>query len=166
MANGPQDLEDRQGFVRVAASAQLRADADRVAAMLADESPSWLGERMQGGPDHLRRYAVDLRLRVGGDTAGLTTFGKAAFLDVGSPVQTPDGWEVEIGWRASTAAPLFPVFAGRLLIGDGVLSLEGLYAPPGGVIGRVADRILLHVAANGTARWLLAEVDRAAMVAR
>jgi hypothetical protein len=43
------------------------------------------------------------------------------------------------------------------------MRIEGLYAPPGGVVGRVADRMLLHVAANGTARWLLREIDRAAV---
>jgi hypothetical protein len=31
------------------------------------------------------------------------------------------------------------------------------------VVGRVADRVILHVAANGTARWLLAEIDRASL---
>jgi hypothetical protein len=70
---------------------------------------------------------------------------------------------VEIGWRASRAAPLFPVFSGWLSIRPGELHLEGVYAPPGGVLGRVADRMLLHVAANGTARWLLGEIDRAAI---
>jgi hypothetical protein len=34
------------------------------------------------------------------------------------------------------------------------------------LVGRVADRMLLHVAANGTARWLLGEIDRAALAAR
>jgi hypothetical protein len=42
------------------------------------------------------------------------------------------------------------------------LSISGWYAPPGGVVGRAADRALLHIAAEGTARWLLGELDRAA----
>ena len=110
----------------------------------------------------MRRYEVDLRLRIGGEGAGLTTFRKAAFLDLGEACRTPTGWEAEISWRASTAAPLFPVFAGVLAIEPDELRIEGLYAPPGGVVGRVADRVLLHTAANGTARWLLNELDRAA----
>ena len=84
------------------------------------------------------------------------------YLDLGRPRRTPTGWEVEIGWRASSAAPLFPVFSGWLAIGPAELRIDGLYAPPGGVVGRVADRMLLHVAANATARWLLDEIDRAA----
>jgi hypothetical protein len=35
-----------------------------------------------------------------------------------------------------------------------------MYAPPGGAIGRLADRALLHLAASGTAKWLLHEIDR------
>ncbi|HJP71584.1 MAG TPA: hypothetical protein VJ975_07675 [Candidatus Limnocylindria bacterium] len=151
-----------EGFVRLVASVRLRSDPDRVAAALADGVP-WADERV-GHPEsgEIRRYEVDLRLRVGGESAALTTFSKAAYVDLGRPRRTPRGWEVEIGWRASSAAPLFPVFSGWLTIGPDELRIDGLYAPPGGVVGRVADRMLLHVAANATARWLLDEIDRAA----
>ena len=154
------DLPD--GFVRLVASVRLRSDPDRVAAVLAEGGP-WADERV----DHpesgeMRRFEVDLRLRVGGESAALTTFSKAAYVDLGRPRRTPTGWEVEIGWRASSAAPLFPVFSGWLAINPSELRVDGIYAPPGGVVGRVADRMLLHVAANATARWLLDEIDRAA----
>ncbi|MGH2401180.1 MAG: hypothetical protein ACRDE6_00580 [Candidatus Limnocylindria bacterium] len=151
------------GFVRLVAATRLHSDPDRVVAVL-DRGDRPLGGERLTHPDgrDLRRVAIDLRLRVGGEAAGLTTLGKAAYLDLGRPRRTADGWELEIGWQASTAAPLFPVFAGWLSIGRSELRIDGFYAPPGGVIGRVADRMLLHVAANGTARWLLNEIDRAA----
>ena len=150
---------DASGLVRLAASGPLRGDPDRLAVAIADGTlPMLDAEVAHAGEPGLRRFAVDLRLQVGAATAGLTTFRKAAFLDLGRPVRVGDGWEVELGWRASTAAPLFPVFFGLLHIERGALRIEGLYAPPGGVIGRVADRMLLHVAANGTARWLLGEL--------
>ncbi|MDQ2688749.1 MAG: hypothetical protein M3Y29_00555 [Chloroflexota bacterium] len=151
-----------EGFVRLTASVRLDADPGRVAELLARGGP-WAEDAVDhpDTPD-LRRYAVDLRLRVGGESAALTTFGKAAYLDLGRPRRTAGGWEMEIAWRASTAAPLFPVFSGWLTIGPDELRVDGLYAPPGGVVGRVADRMLLHVAANGTARWLLDEINRAA----
>jgi hypothetical protein len=156
-------LSHDDGYVRLAASRRLRADPDRVAAILGPEASTWLGAPVGGQQrDAQRRHAVDLRLRVGGEGAGLTTFRKAAFLDVGTPVRVPGGWEVEIGWHASWAAPLFPVFSGWMRIGPREIAIEGLYAPPGGVLGRVADRLLLHIAANGTARWLLDEIDRVA----
>ena len=149
---------DASGLVPLAASGPLRGDPDRLAVAIADGTLPMLDSEVHGAEAGLRRYAVDLRLHVGAAAAGLTTFRKAAFLDVGRPVRVGDGWEVELGWRASTAAPLFPVFFGLLHIERGALRVEGLYAPPGGIIGRVADRMLLHVAANGTARWLLGEL--------
>jgi hypothetical protein len=149
------------GFVRLAASLRLHNDPDRVAALLRDGRVPWALARVVG-PDgsELRRFAVDLRLRVGGEKVAFSTFGKAAFLDLGAPRRTAHGWEAEISWLASTAAPLFPVFSGWLTIGREELRIDGLYAPPGGVVGRVADRMLLHVAANATARWVLDEIDR------
>lgn len=163
MAAQPMATDSSDGLVRLAASATLRAHPAVVARLLGEDAGAWLGEPVTEAPDDRRRFAVDLRLRVGREDAGLTTFRKAALLDLGEPMRTPRGWRVELGWRAATAAPLFPVFAGALTVEDGQLRLEGLYAPPGGVLGRVADRLLLHVAANGTARWLLDELDRVAL---
>ncbi len=109
----------------------------------------------------MRRHHADLRLRVS-DMPSVTTFRKAAFVDFGIIQATNDGWEVEVGWRASTLAPLFPVFSGRIVAHADELTLSGWYAPPGGQLGQVADRVLFHIAATGTARWLLGEIDRAA----
>jgi len=102
-----------------------------------------------------------LRLRVS-DHPSLVTFGKAAYVDIGPVRPLDDGWEVEIGWRASTLAPLFPVFSGWLVARRDELTLSGWYAPPGGAVGRLADRALLHIAAEGTGRWLLGALDEAA----
>jgi hypothetical protein len=149
----------RSGFVRLAASLPLRVSPETLAETLRAGPTSW---EERPGPGGVRRYAVDLRLRVGSDSAALTTFRKAAYVDLGEVRSTDDGFAVEIGWQAATAAPLFPVFSGELRIGRDELALSGLYAPPGGVVGRIADRTLLHVAASGTARWLLDELNRAA----
>ena len=143
------------GLVRLAATLAVPSDPDVVAAML-DRGPDGWEER-SGGLGQ-RRFAVDLRLRIGGDAGGLTTFRKAAFVDLGGRRPASDGFVQEIGWRAATAAPLFPVFSGDLRVEREAMSITGLYAPPGGVIGLVADRALLHLAATGTARWLLREL--------
>jgi hypothetical protein len=151
-----------EGFVRLSAQVPLHGDPRRVLAALADGARAWEGEAVDGAPHGLRRYVIDLRLRVGGARSGFATFRKAALLDLGPPRADGDGWLVEIGWRAAGAQPLFPVFAGQLAIGQEDLRVDGIYAPPGGIAGRVADRVLLHMAANGTARWLLTELARAA----
>lgn len=151
------------GFVRLSASMRLHSAPDRVASLLDEGATPWAGGLVAHpeGPE-LRRFVVDLRLRVGGDTVALTTVRKAAYLDLGWSRRTATGWQSEIGWRASTAAPLFPVFSGWLTIDPYELRVDGLYAPPGGIVGRVADRVLLHTAANATARWVLGEIDRVA----
>ncbi len=152
---------DSAGYVRLSAAVPLHADPDAVVAVLSNGPPGW--EERPSVPG-FRRYAVDLRLRLGGDAAGLTTFRKAAFVDVGPVLPAEGGGHVaELSWRAATAAPLFPVFSGELHIGPSGLAITGLYAPPGGAAGMIADRALLHVAANGTARWLLRELDRMAL---
>ena len=151
------------GFVRLEASVRPVAGVAELAAVVRGDTSRWLGDaQARGDVAGFRRYAVDLRLAAGGDGRALTTFRKAALLDLGPLWRTATGYELEIGWRAATAAPLFPVFSGRLHIGGMDLRIEGIYAPPGGVVGRIADRVLLHTAANATARWLLGELDRAA----
>jgi hypothetical protein len=109
----------------------------------------------------MHRHHADMRLRVS-DQPSIVTFRKAAYVDLGPVQPANDGWEVEVGWQAATLAPLFPVFSGRIVAHGDELSLSGWYAPPGGELGRVADRVLLHVAATGTARWLLGALDAAA----
>lgn len=157
------DAHEADGFVRLVATAPLHADPERVVSLLEEGATSWLedGRELPEAPG-MRRYEVDLRLRIGGEGAALTTFRKAAYLDIGPVRRSGRDYAADISWRASTAAPLFPVFAGALVVTPEELRIEGLYAPPGGVVGRVADRMLLHTAANGTARWLLSELDRAA----
>jgi hypothetical protein len=102
-----------------------------------------------------------MRLRVS-DRPALVTFRKAAFVDLGELTWQDHIWEVDISWRASSLAPLFPVFSGRIVARDGELMVSGWYAPPFGSLGRVADRVLLRIAAAGTARWLLAALEAAA----
>ena len=150
--------------MRLVASTRMTSHPDRVAALLGEGGTPWADGRVAYPEGHaLRRFAIDLRLRVGGEPAAITTPGKSAYLDLGWPQRTPAGWHVEISWLASTAAPLFPVFSGWLTVGPEELRIDGIYAPPGGAVGLIADRILLHVAANATARWVLSEIDRATL---
>jgi len=121
----------------------------------------WLGPELESATAGMRRHHADLRLRVS-DQPSIAVFRKAAFVDFGAIQPTNDGWEVAVEWRAATLAPLFPVFSGRIVAHQQELTLAGWYAPPGGQLGLAADRVLLHAAATGTARWLLSEIDGAA----
>ena len=140
--------------------AEAAAEAKRIAWAIR-AARAWLGPEVDHAPHGMRRHHADLRLQVS-DKPSFTVFAKAAFVDFGPILPTNDGFEVEVAWRASTMAPLFPVFSGRIVARAHALSLSGWYAPPGGTVGRVADRVLLHIAATRTARWLLGEIDRVA----
>lgn len=118
--------------------------------------PDWFGEPVHATdvPDGARRFLMDLVMPLPPD-GRLLSFRKAALVDVGPALGIAGECEVAVAWRSATLAPLFPVFAGRLIVQAAGLSIEGSYAPPGGAVGLAADRVLLNVAARGTARWLL-----------
>lgn len=156
-------LELPAGTARLSASMPAKVSRGRALAVLGgDGRAGWLGEVIHpAGDDERERHLVDLELRVGDQTRRVT-FRKAAYVDVG-PARAPhlQPIEVPISWRAAGLAPLFPVFSGTLTWADDELSLDGYYAPPGGGIGIMADRLLLNVAARGTARLLLEKIATA-----
>lgn len=151
------------GVVPLRLVQRVELDLARAQAALADGAATWLGARMGSGVNGGRRFLTDLSLPVR-DHAPAMTFHKAAFVDLGEPRLVGDRLEVEIGWRSSTLAPLFPVFAGTLSITRHQITLEGYYAPPGGDVGLVLDRAFLGIAARGTARWFLDHVTRSLTV--
>lgn len=119
----------------------------------------WLGD---GGaaaesPPTRTRFLTDLQLPLPPD-GRILSLRRAAFVDIGPIAAADDGFDVEIAWRSASLAPMFPVFAGWLRVRPTGLTIEGHYAPPGGALGRAADRVLLHTAARGTARWFLANL--------
>jgi len=121
------------------------------------ETPDWLGTPVAAEQAGMRRFVTDLALPLRSGHPQ-TVFRKATFVDLGEAADVEGGLSLAIGWRSSTMAPLFPVFAGHLLVGPDALLLEGWYAPPGGEAGRMLDRAFLGVAARGTARWFLDHV--------
>jgi hypothetical protein len=158
------DMAARSASVaRLTASVPAKVSRRRAIAVLGPEGrAAWLGEAVE--PGHATegdRYLVDLELRVGEETPRIT-FHKAAYVDVGPlRARQREPIEVPISWRAAGLAPLFPVFSGKLSWADHQLSVDGYYAPPGGGLGMVADRLLLNVAARGTARLLLEKIAAA-----
>lgn len=155
--------DDTTATTRLAAATPALVGRARAAAVLGLERGAWLGELVEahdGGGEN-DRYLLDLELRVS-EHAPKVAFRKAAYVELGrlnDPAVGP--LSVPITWRAAGMQPLFPVFAGTLHWSDGELTLDGYYAPPGGGLGIVADRLLLNVAARGTARWLLQRIAAA-----
>ena len=155
--------EPPAGTSRLSASVPAKVSRGRALAVLGgDGRGGWLGEAVTpAGDSERQRHLVDLELRVG-EQMHSVTFRKAAYVDVGpARARRLMPIEVPISWQAAGLAPLFPVFSGTLRWADDELSLDGYYAPPGGGIGVVADRLLMNVAARGTARLLLEKIAAA-----
>lgn len=151
---------DPTATTRLSAAAPALVGRERAAAVLGPERGTWLGELVEAGVGEGDddRYLLDLKLRVS-EHAPRVVFRKAAYVEVGRLGDPSVGpLSLPITWRAASMQPLFPVFAGTLRWSDGELTLDGFYAPPGGGFGMVADRLLLNVAARGTARWLLERI--------
>ncbi|HEX5466945.1 MAG TPA: hypothetical protein VFW92_09780 [Candidatus Limnocylindrales bacterium] len=163
-----------QGSARLDVRRALHLDPEWVCRALAD--PVWLGHELaagrptaiDAGPDDglVRRIETDLALPLGGE-GRVVTFRKAALVDIGAEESTVTGCRFEVAWQAASFAPLFPVFAGQLAVGPGALRLRGAYAPPGGAVGLVIDRAILHHVAWRTAGWFLDRLlERAEVTAR
>ena len=132
----------------------LRADPSGLCQALAD--PSWLGRILDDPerPSGRRRVETDLTYALSDDPR-ILTFRKAALVDIAAITGDDGTCTGIVEWRAATLAPLFPVFAGTVRVHDGGLVLEGGYAPPGGGVGLLVDRAILHHFAERTAAWFL-----------
>ena len=150
----PATIRRDGGAARLEVTRTLRTDPSRLWTELAD--PSWLGEVIPGPSDRpeLIRVETDLAFALSTDPRTLT-FRKAAFVDIAVVTDRAGVPHAEIAWRASTLAPLFPVFAGTITLRDGTIHLRGVYAPPGGGVGLLVDRGFLHHFARRTGAWFL-----------
>ena len=147
---------------RLHASLRAELDVDNIRRLLRADGPeSWLGVSVAGGPSDMRRYATDLQMSRPSDRAPVA-IRKAAYVDLGSVESLEQTLRVEISWRSASLAPLFPVFSGWLTVRTDEMAIDGRYVPPGGPLGFVADRALMHRVARYTAEWLLDELEHAA----
>lgn len=149
------------GTTHLAVRATVPASRDAVRRALGPGRAAWLGDTPgeDPAPPGLDRYALDLEMPISEDAIPVALH-KAALVDVGPLSEEVVGGPlcVLISWRAATLAPLFPVFSGSLCWNNGELRIDGFYAPPGGLVGAAADRILLRLVAQRTARWLIGRV--------
>lgn len=153
------DMSDAmEAITRLEVSRAFQGDPARLCAALA--SPAWLGTVVASPADwpDVTRLEMDLAFTLSSEGGREITFKKAALVDIAMNGGGVAGGIGEIAWRASTFSPLFPVFAGQLTIKGGRLTLSGAYAPPGGQLGLLFDRTIIHRFAERTARWLLDQI--------
>jgi len=148
------EKETEDSFSRLNVIVPARISSERTRELLGADAEAWLDECIAEKDDGSREFGTSLSLRVS-DRVPRVRFDKAAIVELGNIKHRGDIYRVSISWRSSGLAPLFPVFAGTLTIDGQSLHLRGCYAPPGGSVGRLADRAILYLAAQKTAATLL-----------
>lgn len=146
------------GSVGLRVERQARVDMAVAARAMADLA--WLGTVLdaEGGDPTVRRVAADLELPIL-DSSGPGTVRKSAIVELGPPLHLGSRIVVPVAWRSATLAPLFPVFAGELVIAGTGLTIEGWYAPPFGRVGMLIDATLLGFVARRTTEAFLARIE-------
>jgi hypothetical protein len=150
-------VDEIQATVPLRVSRGARIEMSRAIDALTDLD--WLGPRVDGPAERedLRRISTVLELPIF-DGSAPGPIRKTALVDIGIPAALAGPLVVQVGWQSDSLSPLFPVFAGQLLITTTILLLDGLYAPPFGRLGLLIDRHVLHVVARRTAQAFLARL--------
>ncbi len=86
-------------------------------------------------------------------------------IDVRPGRRTAGATLIPISWRAASASALFPVLDGQLEIASlgpktTQLGISANYEPPLGLVGKIADRALLHRVAEVTVKDFLEAIGR------
>lgn len=111
---------------------------------------------LQEWADLAYREGEELRSRVGPTPA----LAKSVSLEIGLAEIHRTGLVYPIKWTAHGAGALFPELNADLALSQmgpemTSISLDGTYEPPLGVVGRVADRMILGRLADATVRnWM------------
>lgn len=113
---------------------------------------NWMPDLAWKANGHGVRLLSELGFKV-----GERRIGKRIELDVGEPLRTPGLTLLPIRWRAATKAGLFPALDGQIEIAAlgstaTQVGLSATYEPPLGLIGKIADRALLHRIAEVTVK--------------
>lgn len=100
-----------------------------------------------------------------GFDVGPSRVGRQVEITLGEPRHTVGATLLPIRWHAAAASSLFPTLDGQFEIaglgpGTTQLGISAHYEPPLGVVGKIADRALLHRVAEVTVRDFLERVAR------
>jgi hypothetical protein len=136
------------------ASRPLAGDAEQLTVAFRGDPAGWLPELTRPGerPHEWQVYVWGGQL------------GVLVDLTLGGPVHRDAVTWRMARWEPGPPRPLrVPSFDGDLGLrsepdGSATLVLRGRYQPPGGVLGRAADRLVLHRLARATAHQLLADI--------
>jgi hypothetical protein len=136
---------------------ELAADFDDVRAAILRDPHVWLAGLAEDAGEEGDRLVVHVGLEVAGHQVG----GRAR-LELGEPMTTDHVVMLPLSLRSQDHRRVYPTMEGSLdaaWLGPGrtYLALSVTYDPPLGLVGRAADRALLHrVAETASQRFLQA----------
>ena len=89
--------------------------------------------------------------------------GRCVELELGGPRRTEGVTLLPIKWRAASVSGIFPVLEGqfelaRMGIATTQLGLSATYEPPFGLVGKIADRAMLHRVAEITVKEFVEQI--------
>jgi len=133
----------------------IRKPADEIEASFARGVESWMPALVQ----EVNGQSMHLLSELGFDI-GKRRIGRQIDVSVGQPRKTSGATLVPISWQAASASWLFPALDGQLEIAalgatTTQLGLSATYDPPLGLVGKIADRALLHRVAEVTIKDFL-----------
>ncbi|HEY1960595.1 MAG TPA: hypothetical protein VGH28_33520 [Polyangiaceae bacterium] len=109
--------------------------------------------------------AAKLKVTIGGLEVGKNVLIKVVGVDqhAHAPKMADRATDVKLEWQAETSASLFPSMRATLRVyplspEETQLELVGTYAPPGGLVGDVADRLVGHRLADAAAHRFLEDL--------
>ena len=133
----------------------------RVEEVLLGAAPEWLSN-LAG---EAQRRGDGLLAEVGVGPLG-ARLGRRVAVQLGKPVEFPSMTSLPLTWEPLGMDGLFPRLEADLEVGPlgedrTQLAISARYRPPLGVVGRAADRVLLHRVAEATVKDFLDRVGQA-----
>lgn len=111
----------------------------------------WLPSVATAAQDRERQLLAEVGFEV-----AHVRLGRQVEIELLNLERSPSKVVLLIRWKAHRAAGLFPVLEGSIEVspsGHGSqLAVSGEYQPPGGAVGRVSDRAVLHRIAKATVK--------------
>ena len=114
---------------------------------------------------HALEHGETIRTKLGA-SGGQLHIEKAVNMTIGTPLELTDRIVVPLWWEATGTQSLFPRMDADLILADlesygSALTFRGQYSPPGGPIGELIDRLMLHRLADATGRQFVEAAARA-----
>lgn len=144
----------------ISAHQNLVGEFSKLRAALSEGPGNWMPGPFEDGTERITELCAD------------TPFGRLsryARVKIG-PSELQDGEViVPLSWQSLEDEDLFPTFLGELRLlrvayGRSQLTVQGYYAPPGGIVGQAADAVVMNAIAKATVEDFVQRV--AAILAR